>query len=66
MGTQTAVLLCMMGLLQTTGLTVGDVGPTNGCGQAIADVEEAIVHRGTSTPLILDTMARGGRNSWMR
>jgi Ca-activated chloride channel family protein len=59
-GTQTAVLLCMMGLEKTTGLTVGDVQTTNGCGQAIADVENNIVHRGTSSPLILEAMRSGG------
>ena len=59
-GTQTAVLLCMMGLQKTTGLTVGDVETANGCGQAIADVEKALVHRGTSSPLILEAMAKGG------
>ncbi len=59
-GTQTAVLLCMMGLQKTTGLTVDDVQTTNGCGRAITDVEKAIVHRGTSSPLILAEMAEGG------
>ena len=59
-GTQTAVLLCMMGLQKYTDLTVSDVQTTNGCGQAIADVEKAIVHRGTSSPLILAAMDKGG------
>ena len=59
-GTQTAVLLCMMGLQKTAGLTVSDVETTNGCGQAIADVEQAIVHSGTSSPLILQAMQSGG------
>ena len=59
-GTQTAVLLCMMGLQKTAGLTVADVTPNNACGQAIADVESVIVHRGTSSPLILKAMETGG------
>jgi len=59
-GTQTAVLLCMMGIQKTADLTVGDVEATNGCGQAIADVEKVIVHRGTSSPLILEAMRSGG------
>ena len=59
-GTQTAVLLCMMGLQKTADLTVGDVKATNGCGRAIADVEKIIVHRGTSSPLILEAMRSGG------
>jgi len=59
-GTQTAVLLCMMGLQKYTGLTVKDVQITNGCGRAIADVEKAIVHLGTSSPLILAAMEKGG------
>ena len=59
-GTQTAVLLCMMGLQKTEDLTVGDVETTNGCGRAIADVEKALVHRGTSSPLILAAMESGG------
>lgn len=58
-GTQTAVLLCMMGS-QKTVLDVGDVESDNGCGRAIADVEEVIVHRGTSSPLILQAMRSGG------
>ena len=44
-GTQTAVLLCTMGLQKTAGITVADVTPNNDCGQAIADVEKVIVHR---------------------
>ena len=59
-GTQTAVLLCMMGLQKTAGITVADVTPNNNFGQAIADVEEVIVHRGTSSPLILKAMETGG------
>ena len=39
---------------------MGDVKTTNGCGQTIADVEKAIVHRGTSSPLILKAMQDGG------
>ena len=58
--TQTAALFCMTGLQKTTGLTVGDVKTTNGCGRAISDVEKAIVHRGTSSPLILQAMQSGG------
>ena len=59
-GTQTAVLLCMMGIQKTVGLTVGDVKTTNECGRAIADVEKVLVHRGTSSPLILEAMRSGG------
>ena len=59
-GTQTAALLCMMGLEKTADLEVGDVATDNACGQAIADVEKAIVHRGTSSPLILAAMQSGG------
>jgi Ca-activated chloride channel family protein len=59
-GTQTAALLCMMGIGKTESLTVGDVSSTNGCGQAIADVEDVIAHRGTSSPLILAAMQSGG------
>ena len=59
-GTQTAVLLCMMGLQQNTDLDVTDIKINNGCGEAISDVEKAIAHRGTSSPLILDSMQRGG------
>ncbi len=59
-GTQTAVLLCMMGLQKTVNLTVADVEPNNSCGQAIADVEDVITHRGTSSPLILQEMRSGG------
>jgi hypothetical protein len=59
-GTQTAVLLCMMGLQKTEGLRVADVEADNACGQAIADVENVIVHRGTSSPLILKAMETGG------
>ena len=60
MGTQTAVLLCMMGLQKYSELTVDDVQTTNECGRAIADLEKAIAHRGTSSPLILAAMAAGG------
>ena len=59
-GTQTAVLLCMMGLQKTAGITVADVTPNNDRGQAIADVEKVIVHRGTSSPLSLKAMETGG------
>lgn len=59
-GTQTAVLVCMMGIQKTKGLTVDDVSTTNECGSAIADIESSIVHRGTSSPLILDAMLSGG------
>ena len=59
-GTQTAVMFCMMGLQKTTGLTVADVATDNDCGRAIADVENVIVHRGTSSPLILQAMRSGG------
>ena len=59
-GTQTAVLLCMMGLQKNEGLKVADVAANNECGQAIADVEDVIVHRGTSSPLILKAMETGG------
>lgn len=59
-GTQTAVLICMTGLKNTGSLTISEVQTTNGCGQAITDVEKAIVHRGTSSPLILRAMQQGG------
>ena len=58
--TQTAVLFCMTGLGKTANLKVADVASDNACGQAIADVEDIIVHRGTSSPLILQAMQSGG------
>ena len=39
---------------------MGDVKTTNECGRAIADVEKVLVHRGTSSPLILEAMRSGG------
>ena len=59
-GTQTAVLLCRMGLQKYSDLAVDDVQTTDGCGRAIADVEKAIAHRGTSSPLISAAMESGG------
>ncbi len=59
-GTHTVVLFCMIGLQKTAELQVADVASDNACGQAIADVEQAIVHRGTASPLILAAMRDGG------
>ncbi|MBI4233065.1 MAG: VWA domain-containing protein [Chloroflexi bacterium] len=59
-GTQTAVMVCMMGLHKTTGLTVADIDGNNGCGQAIVDVEKAKVRSGTSSPWLLDGMVQSG------
>ena len=58
--TQTAALFCMIGLQKTGDLVLADVVSDNACGQAIADVEDVIVHRGTSSPLILAAMQSGG------
>jgi hypothetical protein len=49
-----------MRISKTKGLTVSDVKSDNGCGKAIADVENVIAHRGTSSPLILQAMKAGG------
>lgn len=59
-GTQTAILLCMAGIDKREGLVVEDVSPTNGCGQAIADVERAKVHSGKLSPWLLGFMLSGG------
>lgn len=59
-GTQTAVLLCMTGLKKAAGLVVEDIGVTNQCGQAIADVEKAKVRSGTSSPWLLEGMVKSG------
>ncbi|MFQ6029483.1 MAG: VWA domain-containing protein [Dehalococcoidia bacterium] len=58
--TQTAGLLCMSGLQKTADLTPDDVDADNACGQAIADVDRTIVHRGTSSPWLLGQMQTGG------
>ena len=39
---------------------MADVTPSSDCGQAISDVEKVIVHRGTSSSLILKAMETGG------
>ncbi len=58
-GTQTAVLLCMTGA-KTHALAIETVETTNGCGQAMADVERAKVHSGTSSPWLLGQLQTGG------
>ena len=58
--TQTAILVCRSGLGKTVGLTLDDVTTDNDCGQAIGDVDKAVVHRGTSSPCLLKQIADGG------
>jgi Ca-activated chloride channel family protein len=58
-GTQTAVMLCRSGLGKIA-LTVADVDAENGCGRAMADVEKAKIHSGTSSSFLLDQLKSGG------
>ncbi len=58
--TQTVALICMAGLDKYEGLEIEDVSVGNDCGQAIADVDRAITHRGTSSPLLIHAMLQGG------
>jgi Ca-activated chloride channel family protein len=50
----------MRGLGKSGGLTIEDVGPSNGCGQMIAAVERAKVHSGVRSAWLLDRMRKGG------
>ncbi len=59
-GTLTALILCMIGAGKTSGLVVDDVGPSTGCGRAIADVETAKVHSGKKSSWLLNLMRDGG------
>ena len=59
-GTVSAVLMCMVGAGKAAGLTVADVDVTSGCGQSIADLEQAKVHSGNRSGWLIEQMARGG------
>jgi Ca-activated chloride channel homolog len=59
-GTLTSAILCMRGLGKSSGLTIDDVSPSNGCGQMIAAVEKAKVHSGKRSAWLLDRMRTGG------
>lgn len=59
-GTQTAALICMAAIDKRVDVQVNDFQPENECGQGLEDVERAINHRGTSSPLILEAMLLGG------
>lgn len=59
-GTLTAILLCMAGLQKTTGLTVADVEPDNGCGQMIGAMDKAKVHSGKKSGWLLEKLKTGG------
>jgi Ca-activated chloride channel homolog len=59
-GTLAITAMCSVGLGKTTGLTVGDIAPDNGCGTFIAEIERAKVHSGKSDVWLLDQMTGGG------
>ncbi|MEI7745594.1 MAG: substrate-binding domain-containing protein, partial [Chloroflexota bacterium] len=59
-GTLAVLAMCMSGLDKTSGLTVPDVEPANGCGQFISDIEKAKVHSGKSDTWLIEKMTTGG------
>jgi len=59
-GTLTALMLCSVGSHKASGLTVEDIAPTNGCGQAIQSFEGAKVHSGKKSSWLLGLMRDGG------
>ena len=59
-GTLAITAMCSVGLGKTTGLTVADIDPANGCGQFVNQIERAKVHSGKSDVWLLDQMTGGG------
>jgi Ca-activated chloride channel homolog len=59
-GTLAISAMCSVGLGKTSGLTVADVEPGNGCGTFVTDIERAKVHSGKSDVWLLDQMTGGG------
>jgi Ca-activated chloride channel family protein len=59
-GTLAISAMCSVGLGKTSGLTVADVEPANGCGTFITEIERAKVHSGKSDVWLLDQMTGGG------
>jgi Ca-activated chloride channel family protein len=59
-GTSGAILMCLIGSGKMAELTTADVGVTTGCGEFLADIEQAKVHSGTTSQFLLDQMASGG------
>lgn len=59
-GTLAISAMCSVGLGKTSGLTVADVEPTNGCGTFVTEIERAKVHSGKSDVWLLDQMTGGG------
>jgi Ca-activated chloride channel family protein len=58
-GTETAIMLCRSGAGKTA-LAIEDVETGNGCGRAMADVEKAKVHSGTSSSFLIGQLQTGG------
>ena len=59
-GTLAISAMCSVGLGKTSGVTVADVEPGNGCGTFVTEIEQAKVHSGKSDVWLLDQMTGGG------